>query len=224
MRTIDASSLSRTSTEKNLALRFKGSRMPPGGVHLAAGLAISRFVLPWLPGVVPLCFSSAFRAALIFGSISPDLDLFPAAVAVAATWDKTWVDVVRRSTSRSTRTQEHTCLGISAQMRSSILKKRCSTVRSDLLSICIPAQFHRTFSHSVIVQIAIAALFLVAGRRSSQCPNDDGAPPEPEPISCAPASLRVARAVNLSKEVEEGKTEQLRFSPPQLTAYSTMTS
>lgn len=71
--------------------------MPPGGIHLAAGLALARYVLPHprLPAVVPLKHSSTFRAAIVFGSICPDLDLFPAALAVAATWDKTWLDVVR---------------------------------------------------------------------------------------------------------------------------------
>lgn len=76
-------------------------KMPPGGIHLAAGLALSRFVLPRLPGVVPRKHHASFRSAVVFGSISPDLDLFPTALLVAWTYDKAWVDILHRTASHS---------------------------------------------------------------------------------------------------------------------------
>ena len=45
--------------------------MPPGGVHLAVGVGVVRWLLPVLPRVVPARHGHALRAAAVFGSIVP---------------------------------------------------------------------------------------------------------------------------------------------------------
>jgi hypothetical protein len=45
--------------------------MPPGGVHLACGVALARWALPAAPRVVPARHGAALRTAVVFGSIVP---------------------------------------------------------------------------------------------------------------------------------------------------------
>jgi hypothetical protein len=45
--------------------------MPPGGVHLACGVALARWALPAAPRVVPVRHGAALRTAVVFGSIVP---------------------------------------------------------------------------------------------------------------------------------------------------------
>jgi hypothetical protein len=45
--------------------------MPPGGVHLACGVALARWGLPLAPRIVPARHGHALRTALVVGSIVP---------------------------------------------------------------------------------------------------------------------------------------------------------
>ena len=45
--------------------------MPPGGIHLAVGVGVVRWLLPVLPRVVPARHGPALCAAAVFGSIVP---------------------------------------------------------------------------------------------------------------------------------------------------------
>ena len=70
-----------------------------------AGIACARF-LP-LHRLVPEKFRSSYSAAVAFGSVMPDLDLFWTTLVVAATLDRTWVDVVRHPLRLSPRVGVH---------------------------------------------------------------------------------------------------------------------
>lgn len=68
---------------------------------MVSGICLARYVLPAFPRVLPARYSADFRAAVVFGSIAPDCDLFLAAVAVALTWDPAWVELLHRTGSHS---------------------------------------------------------------------------------------------------------------------------